>query len=160
MYPGCPKDWRQGLLLRTRQRGMYGRLGEIAGLLVSNSIRHQVTSYEHLLQLGGADLGDTPRQAARKIVARDVEDLAVSWRVGSAENDPGYIELRDECRRLWREAPEGTPVLDLIAAENAAIAQYLEEWAVGREVHQVSPGDRPAATLVLKWSKASSQTSA
>jgi hypothetical protein len=53
MYPGCPDKMRRSLLKRARKMNYFGRLGTIAGILTSNSIRHELTDYESLMKVNG-----------------------------------------------------------------------------------------------------------
>jgi hypothetical protein len=36
MYPRCPPDMRNELLVRAKRKGHYGRLGVVAGILTTN----------------------------------------------------------------------------------------------------------------------------
>ncbi|MFK8253272.1 DUF2293 domain-containing protein [Ancylobacter terrae] len=126
MYPGCPHRWRRRLVRRARERGHYGRLGEIAGVLVTSSIRHEATDYDRLLRINGPGDGLT-REEARLVVEAEVADTVADWRRRSAEHDGGYIAVRRQFRRAWRKGRK-KPRPGLTAVENAALAEYLAEW--------------------------------
>lgn len=127
MYPGCPPRWRKQLVEQARKRGHYGRLGEIAGVLAANSIRHRGTDYERLLGINGGREGLT-RDEARQVVREDVADMLAEWQQGSAEADEGYIAVRRAFRKGWQKRGRKKPRPVLTARENEAVAEYLKTW--------------------------------
>lgn len=127
MYPGCPPRWRTQLVERARKRGHYGRLGEVAGVLATNSIRHRSTDYERLLGINGGREGLT-RDEARQVVKDEVADMLAEWQRGSAETDEGYIAVRRAFRKGWQKRGRKKPRPVLTARENEAIAEYLKGW--------------------------------
>lgn len=127
MYPSAGDKTRRQLLRRARTRLHFGRLGEVAGILVSNHVRHEHTQYEQLMRINAAGEGLT-RPQARKAVALEVEDIAASWRRGSAEDDEGYIELRKQLSLRRRKKGKRKNNPGIIANENEAVAAYLKTW--------------------------------
>ncbi|MCK0210071.1 DUF2293 domain-containing protein [Starkeya koreensis] len=131
MYPGCPPQWRLELIKRARKGGHYGRLGEIAGVLATSSIRHRATDYERLLRVNGGREGLT-REEARQVVNAEVADSVAEWRHGSPEEDEGFVAVRKQFRKAWRKGRK-KPRPVLTANENAALAEYLKGWLERRE---------------------------
>lgn len=127
MYPSAGYRTRRRLLRRARNKGHYGRLGEVAGILVSNYVRHECTDYERLLRINGGNEGLT-REEARMVVAQEVEDMANRWRQGSAETDEGYVQLRRQFRERRRKKGKRKDNAGVIATQNAALAEYLRGW--------------------------------
>lgn len=123
MYPGCPPRTRDEILKHAGRKRLYGRLGEIAGILVTNHIRHRATDYERLMQ-GDVGAKALPREKARDAVRARVNTVTALWRQGAA-NDQGLARLRKKYRALRRgEHPSG----DLTARENADLAEHLVRW--------------------------------
>jgi hypothetical protein len=73
------------------------------------------------------------RAQARKAVALEVEDIAASWRLGSAEDDEGYIELRKQLSLRRRKKGKRKNNPGIIANENEAVAAYLKTWLEQRK---------------------------
>jgi hypothetical protein len=138
MYPGCPPQWRLELMERARKGGHYGRLGEIAGVLATSSIRHRGTDYDRLLRVNGGREGLT-REEARQVVNAEVADIVAEWRQGSAEADVGYVAVLRQFRKAWRKRGRKKPRPVLTANENAALAEYLKGWL---ERHQQEHEER------------------
>ncbi|MDF2809231.1 MAG: hypothetical protein K0S56_262 [Microvirga sp.] len=152
MYPGCPPRWRKRLVRRARERGHYGRLGEIAGVLVTNSIRHEATDYERLMRVNGPREGLT-REEARLVVRVDVADAVAEWQRGSPEKDGGYREVRKRFGKAWRRGRK-KPRPMVTANENAALAAYLAEWLERPPVGPIAPervSDAGSDLPLLRW---------
>lgn len=132
MYPSASYRTRRRLIRRARNRGHYGRLGEVAGILVSNYVRHELTDYDRLLRINGAGEGLT-REEARLVVAQEVEDMANHWRQGSAETDEGYLQLRRLLREKRRKKGKRKDNAGVIGTQNAALAEYLKGWLERRQ---------------------------
>jgi len=126
MYPGCPARWRDELVGRARKGGHYGRLGEVAGVLATNSLRHRGTDYDRLLRVNGPSEG-LWREEARQVVRAEVADMVASWQQGSPEDDEGYRAVRRSFRKAWKRGRK-KPRPTITANENAALAAYLKEW--------------------------------
>lgn len=131
MYPTCPPQWRLELIQRARKGGHYGRLGEIAGVLATSSIRHRATDYDRLLRVNGGREGLT-REEARQVVNAEVADTVAEWRQGSPEEDEGYVAVRKQFRKAWRKGRK-KPRPVLTANENAALTEYLKGWLERQE---------------------------
>lgn len=132
MYPACPPQWRLELIQRARKGGHYGRLGEIAGVLATSSIRHRATDYERLLRVNGGREGLT-REEARQVVNAEVADTVAEWRQGSPEEDEGFVAVRKQFRKAWQKRGRKKPRPVLTANENAALAEYLKGWLERQE---------------------------
>lgn len=148
MYPGCPLQWRLELVERARKGGHYGRLGEIAGVLATSSIRHRGTDYDRLLRVNGGREGLT-REEARQVVNAEVADIVSEWRQGSAEADEGFVAVLRQFRKAWRKGRK-KPRPVLTANENATLAEYLKGWLERQEQDSklVGDGDEAALTCI------------
>ncbi|WP_245415043.1 DUF2293 domain-containing protein [Aureimonas flava] len=127
LYPRCPEAWRWRLVERARKRGHYGRLGEIAGILVDTSVRHEATDYDRLFKVNGRGGGLT-REEARMVVAAEVQDTVEAWRLGSVETDASYAEMLRDIRRRRQKKGRRRNNFGVIGHESAAIADHLREW--------------------------------
>lgn len=125
MYPGCGRDRRRKLIRKARDKGHYGRLGEVADTLVTSHVRHAMTDYDWLLRVNGEE--GLTREEARMVIHAEVTDILARWQAGSAEKDGGYIAVRRQFRKVWRQGRK-KPRPVVTARENAAIAAYLKEW--------------------------------
>ncbi|MDQ0510627.1 DUF2293 domain-containing protein [Ancylobacter amanitiformis] len=146
MYPRCGYRVRRRLIERARNRGYYGRLGEVAGILANTFIRHECTDYDHLLRINGGGEGLT-REEARMVVAQEVADIADMWRRGSAEGDAGYVELRQRFTRRRQKKGRRQRNAGFIATENEAMATYLKGWLERREQERKLAREAQEASL-------------
>ncbi|EIM28024.1 hypothetical protein MicloDRAFT_00046010 [Microvirga lotononidis] len=141
MYPRCPPEMRNDLLMRAKRKGHFGRLGMIAGILATNHIRHELTDYEKLLNVNGLRQGLT-RNEARLIVAAEVHEAWNWWRHGSAQSDPELSRITRDFKRRRRDLKRMCQVLcreearlledRLISEENATLTDHLSRWINAR----------------------------
>ncbi|WP_246191252.1 DUF2293 domain-containing protein [Aureimonas leprariae] len=120
---------------RVRRGGHFGRLGEIAGLLVDTMIRHEMTDYDRLLRINGSGHGLT-REEARMVVAAEVRDTAAAWRQGSPEADQAYAEFRRAVAKRRQKTGRRKDNPGVIANENADVATFLEGWLARQTVQK------------------------
>ena len=127
MYPGCPPRSRRKILKRMQRKVYRGRVAQVVGLVVDVWVRHQRTYYDRLRWAPPSRA--LSRAEARKAVAAEVAAIVAGFRVGSAETDPEYQQIRADFGARRQVEGEHT---DLVAEQNAAVTDRLLRWLVRR----------------------------
>jgi hypothetical protein len=132
MYPGCPDPMHELILDYVRSKSRFGRLAEISAIAATIVVRHNLTDYDMLLQMG------LTREEARLLVKDEIQETLSNWRRDSAERDPSLVRVRHHYRKQ-RELQRHTLTLSkrqlkaattaLICEENAALADCLACWS-------------------------------